>query len=88
MSSEYMCLVERRRSSPNGKINEWLIKIGALIQQLTQNVSADPIERTPEQQARWVLANLLDFHRREQNAVWWEHYRLAALPAEGGSPEK
>jgi predicted RecB family nuclease len=68
--------------SPNEKINEWLIKIGALIELLTQNVSADPIERTQEQQARWVLANLLDFHRREQKAVWWEHFRLAALPAE------
>ena len=31
---------------------------------------------------RWLLAYLLDWHRREEKVAWWEHFRLAALPAE------
>ena len=31
---------------------------------------------------RWLLAFLLDWHRREEKVAWWEHFRLAALPAE------
>jgi len=32
-----------------------------------------------EQEARWMLAQLLDWHRRENKASWWEGYRLAEL---------
>src|SRR5207344_3399187 len=33
-------------------------------------------ERTEEQHARWLLAHLLDWHRREEKAPWWEYFRL------------
>jgi predicted RecB family nuclease len=68
--------------APNDKITDWLLKINALIGRLTADVPADPEERTPEQQARWTLANILDWHRREEKAVWWEYFRLADLSAE------
>src|SRR4029077_5950670 len=42
----------------------------------------EPEERSEEQQARWMLAQLLDWHRRENKASWWEGYRLAALDDE------
>ena len=29
-----------------------------------------------------ALANMLDWHRREQKASWWEYFRLCALPDE------
>ncbi|HJU23238.1 MAG TPA: TM0106 family RecB-like putative nuclease, partial [Casimicrobiaceae bacterium] len=50
-------------------------------QALRAALTADlPIEgRTSEQQARWLLANLLDFHRRESKAPWWEFFRLRDL---------
>ena len=31
---------------------------------------------------RWLLAYLVDFHKREENAAWWEYYRLKELPDE------
>lgn len=68
--------------APNDKITDWLIKINALIEQLTADISADPEERDEEQQARWILANILDWHRREEKSVWWELFRLADLSAE------
>ena len=68
--------------APNEKITDWLIKINALIEKLTADVPPDPAERDEEQQARWILANIVDWHRREEKAVWWEYFRLAALSAE------
>lgn len=67
---------------PNEKITDWLIKINALIEKLTADIPADPEEQDKEQQAHWILANILDWHRREEKAVWWEYYRLADLSAE------
>lgn len=31
---------------------------------------------------RWLLAYLVDWHRREVNAEWWEYFRLRGLPEE------
>ena len=68
--------------APNERITDWLIKINGLIDRLTADVPVDPVERNDEQQARWTLANILDWHRREEKAVWWEFFRLADLSAE------
>src|SRR5262249_43558820 len=68
--------------TPKESISAWLIRIGALIERLTTDVPADAAVRTPEQQGRWLLASILDWHRREQKAVWWEYFRLEALSAE------
>jgi uncharacterized protein len=56
--------------------------IQELIAQLTHDVPADPAERTPEQQARWILAYTLEWHRREEKATWWEYFRLRDLSAD------
>jgi uncharacterized protein len=37
-------------------------------------------ERDAEQQGGWILAYLLDYHRREDKATWWEYFRLCDLP--------
>jgi uncharacterized protein len=68
--------------APNEKIADWLLKINALIGRLTADIPADLAERNEEQQARWIMANVLDWHRREDKAVWWEYFRLADLSAE------
>lgn len=67
---------------PNEKITDWLIKVNALIARLTADIPADPAQRNEEQQARWILANILDWHRREDKAVWWEYFRLAERSTE------
>ena len=47
---------------------------------LLEGVPADPEERDDEEQARWLLAHLLEWHRREEKAAWWEYFRLRDLP--------
>ena len=66
--------------SASGNVAEWLALITPLVEQLTADVPADPLERTPEQHGRWLLANMLDWHRREEKAIWWEFFRLRDLP--------
>jgi hypothetical protein len=68
------------RSGEAGEdLSAWQLKIAALIERLTSNVPIDPRERSREQHARWILAHILDWHRREDKAAWWEYFRLSAL---------
>ena len=67
---------------PSDDLSDWLAKIEMLVAGLTQGVSADEAERTEQQQAVWVLAQLLEWHRREDKVIWWEYFRLSALPAD------
>ncbi|MBY2926351.1 TM0106 family RecB-like putative nuclease [Rhizobium leguminosarum] len=73
---------EASEGAPSEKLSEWQEKINAIIDQLTGDVPPDPADRTPEQHARWLLAHSLDWHRREQKALWWEYFRLSGLAAE------
>jgi len=57
-------------------------KILALVVRLTEGVPDDVAERSAEQQGRWLLAHMLDWHGREQKSVWWEYFRLRDLSAE------
>ncbi|MEJ7740294.1 MAG: TM0106 family RecB-like putative nuclease [Chitinophagaceae bacterium] len=53
--------------------------IQELYDKLAGDLSPDADERNAEQQARWLLANMLDWYRRESKAVWWEYFRLRDL---------
>jgi uncharacterized protein len=68
--------------APNENVTEWLARITPVIERLLADVPADPAERTIDEHGRWLLANLLDWHRREEKALWWEYFRLAALSEE------
>lgn len=68
--------------APSEALDEWQEKINGLIERLTGDVPADVAERTAEQHARWLLAHTLDWHRREQKALWWDYFRLSDLTAE------
>lgn len=61
--------------------NDRDLRIEALVERLTGGIPEDPAARAadPERQARWLLAELLEWHRREENAEWWEFFRLCEL---------
>ncbi|MDE0003931.1 MAG: TM0106 family RecB-like putative nuclease [Rhodospirillaceae bacterium] len=67
---------------PSAAISEWQQKIDLLNARLTADVPVDIEDRTTEQQARWILANIADWHRREDKSVWWEYFRLSELSAD------
>ncbi|HTM58404.1 MAG TPA: TM0106 family RecB-like putative nuclease [Candidatus Udaeobacter sp.] len=68
--------------APNAEIGERERRAHEMAVQLLQGVPDDPEGRTAEQQGRWLLAHLLDWHRREEKAPWWEFYRLRELSSE------
>ncbi len=64
------------------EVGEREARIAALAARLAEGVPDDPAARMPEAHARWLLAHLLDWHRREDKAKWWEYFRLLELPDE------
>jgi uncharacterized protein len=46
---------------------------------LLAGLPAEESERTAEQRALWLLAQMLEYHRREDKSAWWEYFRLCAL---------
>jgi hypothetical protein len=61
------------------ELDERQKRVATLVAKLVERIPADSGERTEEEQARWLLAQLLDWHRRENKATFWEGYRLAEL---------
>lgn len=68
--------------APPEELDERQKRVAALVAELVAATPPDPKDRTAEQSAQWMLAQLLDWHRRESKASWWEGYRLAELDAE------
>jgi uncharacterized protein len=68
--------------APPETISERQRQTAALAEALTTGVSTDSGLRNEEDAARWLLANLLDWHRRESKADWWEYFRLKDLTDE------
>lgn len=69
-----------READASEELDERQQRVAALVARLTADVPADPTLRNLEQQARWVLAYSLDWHRRELKPAIWEKHRLAELP--------
>lgn len=51
----------------------------AIEERLLDGVPLDPAARTSDQRARALLAGLLEWHRRENRAEWWEYFRVRRL---------
>jgi uncharacterized protein len=67
---------------PPESVDERQRRTAILAGRLRLNIPEDPALRSPGQAASWLLSNLLDWHRRELKADWWEFYRLGELPDE------
>ena len=73
---------EPESGAPPEALGERQRRVQELYDRLAGDIPPDPLERSREQQARWLLANMLDWHRREKKALWWEYFRLCELPEE------
>lgn len=56
--------------------NERDLRIEALVARLLRDVPSDPARRAgdPELEGRWLLAHLLEWHRREEKVDWWAFF--------------
>ncbi len=70
---------ELGEGEPPEALDERRKRLAALAARLTVGVPDSAVDRTPEQQARWLVAQMLEWHRREDKATWWEYFRLSEL---------
>jgi len=68
--------------SEDTKLSARSLVVADLITRLTADVPVDPLQRTAEQQATWLLAQLLGWHRREEKASWWRYFQLCGMTDE------
>ncbi len=64
------------------------VELQQLRDRLIEGIPTDPRERTPEEQAQFLLGHMMEFHRREEKATWWEYFRLRDLPPEDLTTER
>ena len=63
-----------RSAEPSESQREQESRTAGLVALLTAGVPDDPADRTEEQQGRWLLAQLLGWHRREDRPEWWAYF--------------
>jgi predicted RecB family nuclease len=54
-------------------------EVRSLMERLTAGLPADETEWSPEHRALWLLAQMLEYHRREDKSAWWEYFRQCDL---------
>jgi predicted RecB family nuclease len=69
---------------PSTTVDERERRSRELAARLLDGVSETAEERLQHDghQARWLLAHLLDWHRREDKGSWWEYFRLREMSDE------
>lgn len=69
---------------PSEAISEAERRMDDLADRLAGDVPGDPMERGGDADAegRWLLAQLLGWHRREDKSAWWRYYALLAMSDE------
>ena len=71
-----------RAAEPPDSLSEAAAAVQVIADRLTAGVPVNPTERTHEQAAAWLLAQLLSWHRRESKATFWDFFRRIGLTPE------
>ena len=70
-----------RSGEPGEKLTTRLQEVRAIMARLVAPLPADETAWTDEHRACWLLAQMLEWHRREEKSAWWEYFRLCELSA-------
>jgi predicted RecB family nuclease len=76
---------ELREGAPSRPINDRAKRVEGIFRALLDGIPTERAERNDEQQAQWLLAHLLDYHRREEKTPWWEFFRLRGSRCRGAA---
>jgi len=63
------------------KLSERQLRVEGLRARLLAGLQVEALS-SPEERGRYLLAYMLDWHRRESKADWWDYYRLIELTEE------
>ncbi len=81
-AGETMTRPAPKSGEPAPHISDLQQRANDLRARLLDGLPADAASSSHPQHGRWLLAYLVDFHNREENASWWEYYRLIETPVE------
>jgi uncharacterized protein len=70
------------KTEPSDNLRDIDQRTAAVLDTLLAGVPEAEEDRTPEQEARYLLAHSLNWHRREAKSEWWEYYRKGTLTDE------
>jgi predicted RecB family nuclease len=68
-----------KSGEPPDKLSARLAEVRALMALLLSPLPKDETLWTDEHRATWLLAQMLEWHRREEKSVLWEYFRLCEL---------
>lgn len=54
-------------------------QVRALMERLTAGLPAEETEWGSDHRATWLIAQMLEYHRREDKSAWWEYFRQCDL---------
>ncbi len=69
-------------AEPTEQVHERQARVDALVAKLKEGVPTVAEQRNEEQSARWLLADLLDWHWREKRVSFWEKFELERQSSE------
>jgi hypothetical protein len=61
---------------PGPELSDRLAHVAELAERLSTKIPVDPAKRSADQHGRWLLAQLLSWHRREDKSFWWRYFYL------------
>jgi predicted RecB family nuclease len=67
---------------PKDEVKDIETRARSLFEGLVEGLPEDKNNLTEEQKGKWLLANLVDYFRRENKSAWWEYFRLHELDHE------
>ena len=70
-------------AEPSAELARAEAETAALVARLTADVPDADGDRNADQRARWLLAQLLGWHRREARSQWWDYFRRCGADAGG-----
>src|SRR5437879_10498711 len=70
------------KSEPTEIMRDIDERTAGVVDLLLAGVPEEEEDRSPAQQARYLLAHSLNWHRREGKSEWWEYYRTCTLTDE------
>lgn len=73
---------ELKSGAPSEDLEAKLTEVAALKERLIAGLPEGESEWSNDQRAWWLLAQLLEWHRREYKSMWWEYFRLCSLSDE------
>jgi predicted RecB family nuclease len=69
-------------SAPTEELAEKLLVVRDVMDRLLAGVPEDSQARSPDQQVHWLMAQLLEYHRRENKSLWWRYFKWLEMSDE------